>query len=1509
MGRTAGSKILDMLKPFQLILHYDLLFKSGFVFVLFSLLSFPLEAQNEHFKRDSVSYFEYTIDMMKKLPRDHKKMVRQFENAFEDYWYGGNITDEQRDTIYGFTNQMMNQRFKVYPTFYQYLHIIETLTENDNLFHTWHTAAKASFLKEKYQDVIDIISSTYGFFDDKTMYAKSSINWRLEADTFRFLFKETPHFAVERGTLMGYSQTDTLRVLETSGMYDLLDKKWFGSGGRVYWERAGFDSTRIKTILQEYEVDLTKPAYESDSVIFYDTRILDEPITGSFKDGYMYVFDSSDIWYPQFESGQFYRLEKLLDDFVLNGYLSYEGDKVIIDSDIHSKASAEMMRKGKRYLSIYGERFFLKKNRFFSKNTSLSIYIKENDSIYHPSINFDYNRLKDVITLLPRSKQNIINPYSNSYHNMDMYFRVMQWYIRDSILRFIEYPGKNLQSSAIFESHDYYSKQRFYDIQMNDIRNPLMILNDFMLETDLRGFKLNRFVEFSEFNIHQSDILMLRLASEGFVSYNRRNKFIEIKDKLLHYINAWYGITDYDNMRFLSRVKGTYNAEMNLKNLDLKIRGTPVIYLSDSQRVFIYPHEKRILMKENRDLEFDGRLIAGNLQLFGKSGYFSYDDFNIDLPTIDSMRINFTKRRRDGSNYLLRLNTVLENLDGELQIDEPDNKAGLKKAPRYPILNSEKEASVFYDKYSRYKGIYDRERFEYHVYPFEIDSLDNFRPEALTFDGFLESVIFPEIYEPLSIQEDNSLGFKATTPEEGLKAYGGKGVFYDSLFLSNEGLQGKGELQYLAASIKARKITFFPDSARGPISAFHLEEMTYPTQYPLVKARNAKIRWLHTKDSMLVYEPAMPFELYQDQVNLEGLIALTPKALKGKGMANYSLAKISADKFTFRNSDFQAEESNVNITTPDGKTTAVKLQNYLADIDVAKRSGNFLSEHGGSTITFPYNQYISYLNEVKWDVSTKMLNLNDDEDDNLEGLNYKEIVDEELPGARYVSTKKSQDSLQFFAQKAKYDLGLSIIQAEQVKYVNIADAAVFPFEEKLRIGKDAAIETLRNARILASIDNKAHYITGATVDLLSRHKYEGEGFYQYKDATGENYEVYFPEITVENKQTMGNASIKKADSFRLSPAFDYYGSLEFSGADSMLSYDGYFRLTEGSCSQISDQWIKFDKKLAKSDIRIPIQHPIEDTADVPPVYASLHFSPKLKQIYPRFFEPERLQSDYPLWTIDGVLSYEDSTNTYSITANQTGLSTAVKPYYNYSPDHCSFEGIATLDFQYLFGRMDIIPRGTFTYDLKDDEFAFRGVLSADFLFAENALMAMADALNSYNLNLVDPVDEWYEQAVGQILNPDETQDVVNQINLYGFLREVPNKLKSTLFFNDVSFQWNRQLNSFIAAGELGLGNIGGEAVGRFVRGVIEIQPTKDGGNLNIYLEPEAGKWYFFTYSGSLMEAVSFDKIFNEEIDDAKRSERFIPAKNGIQKYEYGLSGLNLKEFFLQRIKEAGVRFR
>jgi hypothetical protein len=120
---------------------------------------------------------------------------------------------------------------------------------------------------------------------------------------------------------------------------------------------------------------------------------------------------------------------------------------------------------------------------------------------------------------------------------------------------------------------------------------------------------------------------------------------------------------------------------------------------------------------------------------------------------------------------------------------------------------------VYYDSKSIRSGVYGRDRFFFEIYPFEMDSLDNFNRQSMKFEGELTSAgIFPVIQETLQLQADKSLGFKYLTPDSGLSVYGGRGSFMQELTLSNKGLQGSGTINYLTSSTVSEDIQFYPDS-------------------------------------------------------------------------------------------------------------------------------------------------------------------------------------------------------------------------------------------------------------------------------------------------------------------------------------------------------------------------------------------------------------------------------------------------------------------------------------------------------------------------------------------------------------------------------------------------------------------------------------------------------------------------------------------------------------------------
>ncbi len=67
---------------------------------------------------------------------------------------------------------------------------------------------------------------------------------------------------------------------------------------------------------------------------------------------------------------------------------------------------------------------------------------------------------------------------------------------------------------------------------------------------------------------------------------------------------------------------------------------------------------------------------------------------------------------------------------------------------------------IYFDSPNIQNGVYDRNSFYFQLEAFTIDSLDNFRPEAIAPHGtFTSAGILPPLEMQMTLREDNSLGF------------------------------------------------------------------------------------------------------------------------------------------------------------------------------------------------------------------------------------------------------------------------------------------------------------------------------------------------------------------------------------------------------------------------------------------------------------------------------------------------------------------------------------------------------------------------------------------------------------------------------------------------------------------------------------------------------------------------------------------------------------------------------
>src|SRR5690606_39717610 len=82
-------------------------------------------------------------------------------------------------------------------------------------------------------------------------------------------------------------------------------------------------------------------------------------------------------------------------------------------------------------------------------------------------------------------------------------------------------------------------------------------------------------------------------------------------------------------------------------------------------------------------------------------------------------------------------------------------------------------------------------------------------PRRLALPGtFTSAGIFPDIREELNVMPDYSLGFSGETGKAGLPAYGGPAKFFNKLYLSNQGLRGKGDRKSTRLNSSHVKISY-----------------------------------------------------------------------------------------------------------------------------------------------------------------------------------------------------------------------------------------------------------------------------------------------------------------------------------------------------------------------------------------------------------------------------------------------------------------------------------------------------------------------------------------------------------------------------------------------------------------------------------------------------------------------------------------------------------------------------
>ncbi|NTV83748.1 MAG: NAD(P)-binding protein, partial [Bacteroidales bacterium] len=332
--------------------------------------------------------------------------------------------------------------------------------------------------------------------------------------------------------------------------------------------------------------------------------------------------------------------------------------------------------------------------------------------------------------------------------------------------------------------------------------------------------------------------------------------------------------------------------------------------------------------------------------------------------------------------------------------------------------------------------------------PFTFENIDHFTTESMNLEGeFTGGNILKPTRENLVIKENNSLGFDMDIPEEGIDVYEEKGMLFDSISLSNDGLVGIGTLNFLTSTIKSKEIRMYPDSVIVHADTFSMEKDDKGL-FPELESKDVSIKWFTNKGELTAKNnKGENFFMFNNETQLDGNLKLTRSSLTGSGIINTPESRITSNNLSFTSGSIRADTSDYYLKSASTGGYTFIAENAAADVNFDLRTASFHLNTDTSMVKFPEIQYICTMTDFVYNMDTKVLNMEQKGRSDRELLSRDRLIRldfNNLDKPTFFATNVIGDTLAFSSWKGSYHLEEEYIEAENVNYIHIADALIQP---------------------------------------------------------------------------------------------------------------------------------------------------------------------------------------------------------------------------------------------------------------------------------------------------------------------------------------------------------------------------------------------------------------------------------------------------------------------------------
>lgn len=1309
---------------------------------------------------------------------------------------------------------------------------------------------------------------------------------------------EGPVIKFERITLNFVTTYDSVSLRGSKGTLSLFQNIFAGEGGSFDWTPAGLNSDSVVCNMNTFHFNVKKPELRSTLVKLSYKGKTPGFIPGTFEFKSTARKDSTLSTFPRFRSYQ--------SDLVITGLadsnVRYKGGFSLIGNKITSASVAgdpaviEVFQQGMKKFTAQSGEFSFEPGNITSNKTKVNIH-QGNDSIVHQLVRMKYSYHQDSLQqlLLQKDKGEMRNaPYSSTFFNIDFSADILRWDLVSDTLD-LQIEGARNTVPLIIESIDFYDPEDYRLLKgVGFSFHPLALTASYALKKNVREFYSGDLANYAKKNTQEIKHSIEFLKQKGLVNYNNRTDLVQVKQKAIDIFLAHKGDEDYDNLKIHSVIPNYPNATINFKKGNMTVRGVEEFDVSDSLNVHIIPDSSLITILQNRDIQFDGTVAAGNFEITGKGFTLKYDSFFISLSHIDSINFFVKEKNARGQEVRRKVNNSMVGADstaaaagglggvasasGTLFISRANNKSGKLQIPGYPRLDATAGGVIYFDREEVLGGVYDRSVF-FVVPPFKLDSLNNADPASINFEGtFVSSGMFPSIKETLRTMPDKSLGFEHMIPPPGYQLYRGSGKLNGVLTMNNRGLRGVGDIDFLAARLSSRDFLFYPDSviARGNRAQIS-EQLFGSVLFPQASLPDYEMKWLPGQDRMLLKNLKAPFNFYDSTAQMQGLLTISKEGVAGAGKLETRGTELISREMKFAGKEFGARHARFKMKSDDPAKNLLAGNDVRLKFNLAENYADISPEiEGTASIEFPYAQFKTSIPRARWDLAAQKITMS-------------KAPDVPIENSYFYTTRDDLDSLHFNAEKAEYDLKTQQLKVSGIPYIIVADAMITPENNEVLIHENARIGTLNNTTLVLDTLNAYHRLTDGVVDIVSRKEFSGYATYQYVNLLNDTFAIKMTDFHLEpigeerggksnrgrsiaSMQTVAKGSVAETDNLVLGAGMFYKGEMTMYATRPALQLDGYVKL---DIKKIKDHntWIEYAQSGEETEIVLDYDKAVDEAGKR--ISAGLHFGSPDNGLYLTFANLKKSDDDDDLFTPAGKLFYDADSKEYKIEDPEkaAGNKLSGKVFaYNDETNQVRFEGNINL---YSGGKnFNLTATAIGTGNFETNEIGMNSFVMVETDVPTAAFDLMARDLQQVIKNegaeegLGDQTELLYKIAniVGeQAVKEYETQSLQGYVSL----STLP-ALTKPLVFSDVKLKWSPQHTAFYNEGRLGVSHIGKNDINGAFEGFMEIRKTGDGVTVfHVFFKASPESWYYLGVEDNRLILHSSNEDFNSLI--SKRS--------------------------------------